>query len=165
MLSCPLRAALLISPWVSFRAEGATFTTNSETDYVTTKALRRAASAYIASGTSHDFYSEPVTSPADWWADIATHVLRHIFIWGGGGEVLLDGIHSFADKVSGGFLRADPAATYRHTAEKGVPRCSFVVTPRQAHEEMIIDEVFFRNKKGEGALEIEKWLSSVLSAE
>lgn len=76
--------------------------------------------------------------------------------------MLLDGIQSFADKVSGGFARADPAATYRQATEKGAPRFSFVVTPKHAHEEMIIDEVFFRTKKGEGAKEIENWLSSVL---
>lgn len=163
-LSCPLHAALLISPWVSFRPEGATFEDNRETDYVTPKAVRRAAAAYLRPGTQHDFYSEPVTCPPDWWTAVATNALQHILIWGGGGEVLLDGIQSFADKVSGGFARADPAATYRYAAaEKGAPRFSLVVTPKQAHEEMIIDEVFFRKRKGEGAKEVEKWLSTVLS--
>lgn len=130
---------------------------------MTPKSVIRAASAYIAPGTQHDFYSEPVTSPPDWWADVADHVLRHIFIWGGGGEVLLGGIQSFADKVGGAFTRADPAAAYSNGADKGAPRFSFVVTPKNAHEEMIIDEVFFSRKKGEATVEIEKWLSAVLS--
>lgn len=162
-LTHPLRAALLISPWVSFRPHGATFDDNRETDYVTPKAVRRAAAAYVAPGAQHDAYSEPATSPPDWWADVARHVLRNVFIWGGGGEVLLGGIQAFADKVRAGFARADPAAAYRPgSGEKGVSRFEFVVTPRQAHEEMIIDEVFF-SKKGAGARAVEEWLSAALS--
>lgn len=166
-LSRPLHAALLLSPWVSFRAEGATFDSNRETDYITPKAVRRAARAYLLPGTRHDYYSEPATSPPEWWAEVAARVLRHVFIWGGGGEVLLGGIQAFADKVGGGFARADPAAAYSHrhgsSGEKGAPRFMFVVGPRQAHEEMIIDEVFMSRKKSQGAIDVETWLSTVLS--
>lgn len=169
-LARPLHAALLISPWVSFRDQGATFDSNAESDYITSKAVRRAASAYIAPGTQHDYYSEPATAPPEWWVDVATGTLRHMYIWAGGGEVLLGGIRSFADKVGAGFARAAGSQgplqqVHLPCVEKQddeVPRFVFVTTPKAAHEEMIIDEVFMVRKKREGAQEIEKWLSAVL---
>lgn len=85
-------------------------------------------------------------------------------IWGGGGEVLLDGIKDFAAKVNNGFSRADPASCVQENgSEKRLPRFVFVVTPKCAHEEMIIDELTMDWVKGDAAREVEKWLSAVLS--
>lgn len=159
----PLHSALMISPWASFRTDWPAFESNAESDYITPRAVKRAACTYIAPGSGHDIYSEPATSPPEWWADIANDTVRNVMIWGGGGEVLLDGIRSFADKVGAGFASADTAALYGDGGEKRPPRFTFIVTPKCAHEEMIIDELLFGLVKGDAAREVEKWLSAVLS--
>lgn len=54
-------------------------------------------------------------------------------IWGGGGEVLIDGIRPFAATVSKGFYEADIERANRQE-QKGTDRLTFVVTPRHSHE-------------------------------
>lgn len=158
-LARPLHAALLISPWVSFRTDLPSFTANAESDYIGPRALRRAATTYIAPGSQHDAYSEPANSPAEWWVDVGHRVLGRMMIWVGGGEVLLDGAREFADKVEGGFREEAVGGV----GEKTGSRFSLVVTPGCAHEEMIIDELTFGRAKGDASREIERWLSSALS--
>ncbi|KAG8162227.1 hypothetical protein KVR01_007992 [Diaporthe batatas] len=160
-LSRPLHAALLISPWISFQLNDPSVASNAESDYLTPRALTRASNAYIPPGGEHDHYSQPATAPVEWWSDIARSVVDKMMIWGGGGEVLIDVIRSFAATVKNGFSEADAERVSRDE-QKGTDRFTFVVTPKHAHEEMIIDEVFFRIKKGEGAEVIERWLSGVL---
>lgn len=150
---------MLISPWVSFDTSWQTFQQNANSDYFTPPAVERAAITYIAPGSSHDAYSEPARSPPEWWADIAYGVVRNMMIWGGGGEVLLGGISDFANKVCAGFSRAAEVSG----AEKQPPRFTFIVTPKHAHEEMIIDELTLGLAKGQGAADVVKWLSGVLS--
>lgn len=159
----PLHSALMISPWVSFRTDWPTFESNDESDYISPRAVKRAASAYIAPGSQPDFYAEPETSPPEWWVEIASNAVRNVMIWGGGGEVLLDGIRSFADKVSAGFAQVDAGALDGKEAEKRPPRFMLIITPKCGHEEMIIDELLFGLVKGDAASEVEKWLSAILS--
>lgn len=169
-LSHPLHAVLLISPWVSFSTHWQTFDTNAESDYISRRAIARAATTYTALGSKPDAYAEPNTSPVQWWADIAKSVVQHILIWGGGGEVLLDGIKDFAAKVGEGFSRADgdTSSPAVRKDEEGLkqrppPRFRLLVTPHCAHEEMIIDELALGwVKGGDAAREVETWLSTVL---
>ncbi|POS69018.1 alpha/beta hydrolase fold protein [Diaporthe helianthi] len=160
-LSRTLNAALLISPWISFSLTEPSIANNAESDYLAPRALRRASNAYIPPGGDHDHDSQPVTAPPEWWSDVARRVVDKMMIWGGGGEVLIDGIRSFAATVKNGFSEAD-AERINRDEQKGTDRFTFVVTPRHSHEEMIIDEVFFKSKKGEGAEVIERWLSGAL---
>lgn len=98
-------------------------------------------------------------------------MLQNILIWGGGGEVLLDGIKDFAAKVGEGFSRADgdsssPSVQKDEDGSKQRPlhRFRFLVTPHCAHEEMIIDELALGwVNGGDAAKEVETWLSTVLS--
>lgn len=179
-LAHPLHAVLLISPWISFSTSWPTFDSNAESDYISKRAIARAATTYIAPGSKPDAYAEPNTSPVEWWADIAKSVVQNVLIWGGGGEVLLDGIKDFAAKVGEGFSRADgnsssllsssPAvqkdegAVEQREQPPSLPRFRFIVTPHCAHEEMIIDELALGwVKGGDAARELETWLSTVLS--
>lgn len=98
-------------------------------------------------------------------------MVSNILIWGGGGEVLLDGIKDFAAKVGEGFSRADgapssPSVQKDEAAvkQRPLPRFRLLVTPHCAHEEMIIDELALGLVKGgDAAKEVETWLSTVLS--
>jgi hypothetical protein len=265
-LRSPLKAALLISPWISFETQSPSFQQNRTSDYLTIEALNRASHAYIGPEKEHDEYSEPIKASVEHWTDVANHAVEKIMIWGGGGEVLIDGIKVFGDHVIEGFSKADnftsnpisadpekaerpesadvfhdargsvfvppkgetenkeakevaeengyigkpienaltptstsvenpaiaetlanmepqakaenpveaPALTEQATTTMasedpaktavGKDRVKLVVTPREAHEEMIIDYVLKIRDKGEGAKEIENWLITVLKA-
>ncbi|RDW71559.1 hypothetical protein BP6252_08122 [Coleophoma cylindrospora] len=150
-LSQPLHGALLISPWVSFDTSEPSFKTNQHSDYITTTALERASMAYIALGTTHDTYTQPISAQSAWWSDVAETAVSNVMIWGGGGEILIDGITKFAAKMESGFNAVGNGAGFQ-----------FMVTPKQGHEEMIIDTVFLMGRKGDSALVVEKWLEDML---
>lgn len=256
-LKAPLKAALLISPWISFETQSSSFQQNRTSDYMTIRALNKASNAYIGPGKEHDEYSEPIKASIEHWTEVANHAVEKIMIWGGGGEILIDEIKVFGDRVTEGFSKADvlacnpiPAGSEKagrpestdvfhdapgsvlleppegsgrkqtteaveengiigkpiantltptstraentaiaetpaklepevksdapvettipmasqseRTTAAGKDRVKLVVTPREAHEEMIIDYVLMIKGKGEGAKEIENWLTTVL---
>lgn len=97
-----LRGALMISPWVAFGTDDDSFRRNAKSDYLAIAGLNRACNTYIGPGGRHDNYTEPVRAPPEWWADVA-NIVGEIMIWGGGGEVLIDGIRRFKRKVKAGF--------------------------------------------------------------
>ena len=106
VLQKPLRAAVLISPWISFSTTRDSFQRNKHMDCLTIPAVRRASNTYIGPGSSHDAYSEPIRAPASWWSDVAASTVTDMLIWGGGGEVLIDSIRDFASHVQAGFKLA-----------------------------------------------------------
>lgn len=262
-LKAPLKAALLISPFISFETQSPSFQQNRTSDYLTIEALNRASNAYIGHGKEHDEYSEPIKASIEHWTDVANHAVEKIMIWGGGGEILIDGINVFGGRIIDGFSKADdfasnPISAGSEKAERpestdvfhdargsvwverpegsvpkeataaveenenngkpianaltptstnvdnpavadtlakmepeakietpvvapapaekaaavsevtkktavGKDRVKLVVTPHEAHEEMIIDYVLMIRDKGEGAKEIENWLTTVLN--
>ena len=97
-----LRGVLTISPWVAFGTKYDSFTRNAKSDYLTIAGLNRASNAYIGPGGRHDNYTEAVRAPPEWWAGVA-NVVSEIMIWGGGGEILIDGIRRFKRSVQSGF--------------------------------------------------------------
>lgn len=168
-LSSPLHAALLISPWVSFETETESFTKNARSDYLTKRALNRASYAFIGKGKEHDFYSQPILAPAEWWKDVANKAVEDMMICGGGGELLIDGIRKYAGTITEGFEEADgdteksgEEKSEKTTSLTGKKRVHFVESPREAHEEMIIDIVIRKGGKGAGAKAVDGWLSARL---
>ena len=105
-LERPLRAAVLISPWISFQTTTDSFKRNKKSDYLTAPGIHRASNTYIGPGGRHDEYSEPIQAPASWWSDVARTSVEEVFIWGGGGEVLIDSIRVFVQKIQEGFSQA-----------------------------------------------------------
>lgn len=156
----------MISPWVSCDTSLPSMTANSATDYISPRALKRAGLTYITPGSQHDAYSEPSQSPPEWWVDIAKGTVQNMMIWGGGGEVLIDSIRLFADKVGAGFASAEQESPVGAADDEKelLPRFVFTVTPGCGHEQMIIDALMFGMVKGGvAAKELENWLSAVLS--
>jgi acetyl esterase/lipase len=152
----PFHAALLLSPWVSFATDHPSYTKNAENDMFDAKPLDMWAKAFLGSNQRQgiimgDSYSEPLLAEPSWWSG-APKVVKEVLIWGGGGEVFIDGIKAFADKFEIGWVNG------------GGDRNSIklVVTPRMAHEEMIVDIIFGYKTKGEGALAVEAWAKSKL---
>jgi hypothetical protein len=69
-------------------------------------AVDRASTAFIGTA-SHDSYSEPIQASSEWWAAVADIAVDEIMIWGGGGEILIDGIRAYAGTMAEGFAMAD----------------------------------------------------------
>jgi hypothetical protein len=105
-----------------------------------------------------------------------------VLIWGGGAEILIDGIRTFANTVTEGFAGPEKTPIDYAAQEKNVDgvdatvntaqpvsketpnkRVEVIVTPKQAHEEMIIDKVLKMPGKGQGAKDVEAWLTARLN--
>ena len=169
-LKSKLRGALLISPWVSFDTGAASITKNKHSDYLTKSALEYGKITFIPKDSEHDPYSQPVDAPVDWWKAVAEKVVDKALVWGGGGEVLIDGIRQFAHNLMSGFEDAVDVQEEKNEllkmmtvdVEKLHPevhlRAKLIVSPFEAHEEMIINRLFYINKDGDGGRQIKQWL-------
>jgi acetyl esterase/lipase len=154
-LSLPSRihGALLISPWCSLtNTHTPAFVTNAERDMFDARTLNRWSAAFLGSDSPFvgDFYNEPVLAAAEWWGPVAD-VVDEVLIWAGDNEVLKDSIEAFAKKFTTGF-----------GGSGGI--VSTVVTPRGAHEEMILERILgYKGDSGTGShAVIEQWVKSRL---
>jgi acetyl esterase/lipase len=168
----------MVSPWISFETNSPSFFDNVESDYLTTIALDRASGAFVGPGNPHDEYSEPIRAPPTWWKEVAEKVGDEVMIWGGGGEVLIDGIRTFATTIAEGFADADAIHVAAGAFDKetvrnergaarhiGKDRVRYVETPKEAHEVMIICyNLPLKEKSGAGE-SIERWFKERLDAQ
>jgi len=155
-LDKPFRAALLISPWVSFATDHPSYKTNAESDLFDAIPLNIWARSFLGSTQRRgvivgDSYSEALLADPSWWEG-ASNAVEEVMIWGGGGEIFIDGIKAFADKFKEGW----------GSGGGDIKRVKLVVTPRMAHEEMLLDVILGYKKKGKAAIEIEEWVKSKL---
>jgi hypothetical protein len=172
-LSKKLKGALMISPWISFETSSPSFERNKHSDYLTKVALNKASAAFIGPDAEHDAYSQPVDAPVEWWREVAEKAVEDVLVWGGGGEVLIDGITKFAENVIAGFEAVGQSTIQPVLDEKADPekqiatplqhkRAKLVVSPDEAHEEMIINYLFYISKEDDGGRQIKKWLVDIL---
>jgi acetyl esterase/lipase len=152
----PFKAAFLLSPWVSFATDHPSYAENAETDIFDAIPLRMWSSAFLGSTQRRgirmgDSYSEPLLAEPTWWSG-AHELVSEVLIWGGGGEILIDGIRAFGDKFVEGWVGGG--------GERG--RVTQIEGPRMAHEEMVLDVILGYKAKGTGALEVEEWVKSKL---
>ena len=166
-----LKGAVMISPWISFETSSPSFERNKHSDYLTKVALNKASGAFIGPDAKHDAYSQPVDAPADWWTEVANKAVDDVLIWGGGGEVLIDGITKFAENVISGFEANSPTIRAISPDGKAISetvnratrkRAKLVVSPEEAHEEMIINYLCYIKKEDDGGRQIKKWLVETL---
>lgn len=151
-LPSKLHAVFLLSPWCSFNTHTPAFKTNAEKDMLDSRPLDRWSSAFLGSDSpfAGDFYSEPVNAPASWWEG-AADVVDEVLIWGGGNEVLLDGIEEFARRFEKGF------------AGKG-GKLTTVITADAAHVEMVLENILgYKQDSGTGGRTVvNNWLKAKL---
>ncbi|KAI9699204.1 MAG: hypothetical protein M1820_007283 [Bogoriella megaspora] len=165
-----LRGCVLISPWCAFGTAEGSVERNGGRDHITVKALDRASGAFTGLGGGWDVYSHPSEAGVEFWREVADRAVEEVLIWGGGGEVLIDGIRKFAADVEEGFEMSAAAvagsksvdADGKGDGQEVKHRVKFVEGPEMAHEEMIIDRVLRIKERSEGDVEIEKWLKALL---
>lgn len=170
-LTKKLKGALMISPWISFDTTSDSYVRNRRSDYLTKIAIKKASAAFIGPNAKHDLYSEPIEAPAEWWTEVAKKTVEDVLVWGGGGEVLIDGITKFAETLISGFaadssnIRAasdEKPTIVEPVSKRAHQRARLVVSPDEAHEEMIINYLFYIKREDDGGRQIKKWLVEVL---
>ncbi|KAF1357454.1 alpha/beta hydrolase fold domain-containing protein [Lizonia empirigonia] len=152
-LNGKIHAAMLIPPWTSLmQHHTAAHIKNAERDMFDARTLSRWSAAFLGSASpfAGDPYNEPVLASAEWWEPVA-NVVDEVLIWGGGNEILIDGIEAFARKFSIGFRRRGG-------------HVNVVVTKGAMHEEMIIERVLgYKGDSGSGSQDvIEGWVKAKL---
>ena len=151
-LPTKLHAALLMSPWCSFNTHTRAYDANAEQDCFDRRPLERWSAAFLGSDSpfAGDFYNEPVLAPTAWWEGTAS-VIQEVLIWGGGSEILLDGIEEFTKRFTKGF-----------TKQGG--RVNTVITPRAAHIEPILELLLgYKGDSGTGsAAAVKDWVRAKL---
>lgn len=151
-LHAPLCGALLLSPWVSFNVNKPSMVDNADTDYITVKSLKKAIATFLPPGGKPDAYTEPLSAPLEWWALVREKIVQHFFVWAGGSEVLRDSIVEFETTIK----EASAAGSVDGTVH-------FVVTPNEAHVQMVLDPHLRLGNKTVGGGEVEKWLAKLLT--
>jgi len=141
-LAQPLRGALLLSPWINFAVDADSFTRNKNTDVLGIKKSINNTSSSFLGDTPLDNYNQPSLAEPSWYEGLDS-VVDDVLIWGGSGEVLIDGINEVAASM-----------------KRGHPRVDYVVQHGAAHEEFIMDTLFFFRQKAEGTQVIEDWLAA-----
>jgi acetyl esterase/lipase len=155
-LNEPFRAVILLSPWVSFQTNHPSYVANAETDIFDDIPLKLWSDAFLGESQRHgilmgDSYSEPLLAEPSWWSR-AHEIANDVLIWGGSGEVFIDGIRAFSEKFREGFAAGGGDSKNVVTIEgEGM-----------AHEEMVLDFVLGYKEKGKGALQVEDWVKSKL---
>jgi acetyl esterase/lipase len=151
-----LRAALLISPWVSFDTSHPSYTRNAESDVFDHVPLEMWSRAFLGSSQRQgilmgDSYSEPLVAEPTWWSG-AHKVVGEVLIWGGGGELFIDGIKAFGEKFREGWVAGGGISS----------KVSVVERERLCHEAMIMDAILGYKEKGPGAKDVENFVRSKL---
>lgn len=93
----PLRAAIMISPWIDFDLSYGSFDRNGQSDVIGKEVLARWSEAYLG-GAALDSYNQPVRALPGWFDNIGT-AIEDMLIWGGGKEVLVDSIYKVAGQM------------------------------------------------------------------
>ncbi|KAK5124601.1 hypothetical protein LTR85_001314 [Meristemomyces frigidus] len=142
-LSEPLAGVLLISPWCNPGAADDVLHRNQGSDYVTQAAADRWSSLFLG-GKPADNYNVPLHADSNWFSGLDTKA-KDIFVWGGGGEVMIDSIEGITKKL-----------------KQAHPRVEYFVEPGASHEDMVINKLLGYKDKSEGTKVIESWLAQRL---
>ncbi len=94
-LSEPLRAAILIAPWVSFDTTAESFRRNQYKDCIGPASLIPWSKAFMGRAPA-DNYNQPIKAPVDWWKDLK---VEEVLILAGAEEVLVDYVKEVARKI------------------------------------------------------------------
>jgi acetyl esterase/lipase len=161
-LERPLGGALLISPWVSFRTDYPSFSSNATLDLLAPLALRKWSAMFFNKANASDPESDPgpvsgdawteaSLNPSSWWHGMH-QVVGDMFVWWGSHEVFVDPIRELESSFKAGWTNGG-----------GKPsRVIFLESAKEAHTAPIVDTVISGAKKGDAQVLIEEWFKGRL---
>ncbi|KAE8139372.1 Alpha/Beta hydrolase protein [Aspergillus pseudotamarii] len=136
-ISAPLKAVVLLSPWLSFRQDWPTMKLNEHKDIDDRKVLERLKQGYLH-GRSTNYYVEALEAPETWWQDAQ---VEHTLVLAGGDEMLLDSIKAWFKKFS-----------------KVKPETTLIVGQNECHVAPLIWPLFADKHETEQGLALKAWL-------
>ncbi|KAK0628020.1 hypothetical protein DIS24_g10878 [Lasiodiplodia hormozganensis] len=152
----PLRAAVLISPWVSFDTTTASYARNATRDMISAASVTRWATLFLG-GRPTDPYNEPVDVPAGWWKGLDTKAVRDVLFLAGEYEVLLDGILNCVESVRNEWGRGGGGGGGGTGGQGGEVAC--VVTEGEGHISCWVDTMWgFGKEELKMYTEMREWL-------
>ncbi|TKA31265.1 hypothetical protein B0A54_15320 [Friedmanniomyces endolithicus] len=93
-----------------------------------------------------DYYNQPADADEQWFSGLDKKV-KDMFVYAGGGEILIDSIELFVQKL-----------------KQAHPRVEFFVQSGAGHDDIILDKVLGYKKKAEGTKVIESWIAQRCTA-
>ena len=94
LTSQPLKALVLVAPWLSFQSTWPSMRKNAHKDLMTAEGSVRMGNDYLG-GAPSSSYAEAVDAPASWWQDARVDQLLCV---AGGDEILIDSIDAWVEK-------------------------------------------------------------------
>ncbi len=165
-LTTPLQGLILVSPWVTFSTEHASFTRNAARDSLHDATLRKWGAMHIgatkdesaisqetiSTATGLDSYNQPLRPEYTWWTGMH-RVVADVFLWMGEEEVFVDGLREFADLFQCGWENGggDTAAVQAY------------VGPSQPHIGPIMDVLMQVPQKSKSQVDLEIWVKARLA--
>lgn len=159
-LKQPLGGALLLSPWVSFRTDYPSFTTNATLDMLGPVAMRKWSAMFLDKASSSDpeadpgmvsgdAWTEACLNPSSWWINMH-QIVSDMFIWCGDHEVFLDPIRELEKHLQAGWSDGggDPS------------RVVIAESAKESHVAPMVETMIPGAKKGDAQVAIETWLMS-----
>jgi acetyl esterase/lipase len=95
ILTAPLKAAAVFSPWIDLRMDGGSVLKNQMQDPVTVEVLRGWAHNYLGTAPL-DFYNQPCIALSEWWRGMP---VEQLLITGAAREMLADDLITFAETM------------------------------------------------------------------
>jgi acetyl esterase/lipase len=158
----PLGGALLVSPWVSFRTDYPSFSSNATLDLLTPLSLRKWSAMFLNRANASDPESDPglrsgdawaeaCLNPSSWWTGM-DQVVSDVFVWWGGYEVFVDPIRELEKNFKAGWTEGGGE----------VSRTIFLESAKEAHTAPIVDTMIPGAEKGDAQALIEEWFKGRL---
>lgn len=97
-LAAPLKGAVLLAPWVSFRTDWPSNNSNKNKDIITKTTGDSWSASYLGTAIK-DEYNEPFERTDDQWWSRLQEIVGEIFVVGASDEVLLDSIQAMGKKL------------------------------------------------------------------
>ncbi|KAL3445813.1 Alpha/Beta hydrolase protein [Aspergillus insuetus] len=141
-ISGPLKAVVLISPWISFSQDLPSMKHNEHKDIDDQKALERWKEEYLH-GRSTNYYVEAHEAPEIWWQNAQ---VEQSLVLAGGDEMLLDSIKEWVSRFS-----------------KMNSETTFIVGQNECHIAPLIWPLFGDKTETKQGLALRSWLIERLS--
>ncbi|RAQ62666.1 hypothetical protein COH20_012788 [Aspergillus flavus] len=138
----PLKAVVLLSPWLSFRLVWPSMTYNAHKDIDAIEVTASWSQAYL-NGRPSNYYIEAVEAPEPWWEGAR---VEQTVVLAGGDEVLLDPIKAWVENFS-----------------KMNPNTTFIIGRKECHIAPLIWPLFGENHETQQGLLLKNWLRETLS--
>ena len=153
----PLKAVVLLSPWLSFRLVWPSMTYNAHKDIDAIEVTASWSQAYL-NGRPSNYYIEAVEAPEPWWEGAR---VEQTVVLAGGDEVLLDPIKAWVENFS--VCQISFSLFYYDVLTWPIACTTFIIGRKECHIAPLIWPLFGENHETQQGLLLKNWLRETLS--